>query len=118
MASVIGLLLIVILAGLVSPPVDAFTRCEYVYDYFPYCLDFLVGYRALATTRCCNHVKKLNFLAKHLLGPRLICECIEAMVRGMDPPLIAYNIDALPYQCSTQLSFPISSSMDCSTVPA
>lgn len=114
MARAIGFLLSLILAINSAPfPVAAFSRCEYVYEYFSYCLDFLVGYQPLVTKRCCNHVEKLNFIAQNLLGPRLICECIEAMVRGMDPLLIEYNIYALPFQCSTHLSFPISSSMDC-----
>lgn len=114
MARAVGILLVAILACSGPLLVAAFSRCQYVYEYFSYCLDFLVGYQPLVTRRCCNHVKKLNFIASHMLGPRLICRCIEAMVKGMDPPLIAYNIYALPFQCSTHLSFPISSSMDCS----
>ncbi|KAK4786686.1 hypothetical protein SAY86_010519 [Trapa natans] len=111
------LLVVAILAtcwGQWLPAAVAFNRCQYVYEYFSYCIDFLVGCQLVVPRQCCSHVRKLNFLAKHMLGPRLICNCIEAMVKGMEPPLIAYNIYALTLECSIHLSFPISSSMDCS----
>ncbi|GMY13833.1 non-specific lipid-transfer protein 13-like [Fagus crenata] len=51
--------------------------CDRVYQYFPYCLDFL------------------------------------DTVKGLQPPVIASNIQALPSKCHTNLSFPISESIDC-----
>ncbi|KFK36013.1 hypothetical protein AALP_AA4G066700 [Arabis alpina] len=38
------------------------------------------------------------------------------MTRGYTPPMLADKIQELPLLCNTHLSFPISSSMDCSTV--
>lgn len=92
---------------------DVNVLCEVVYDYFPYCLSFLMGYYPKPGKRCCDHINKLNILAKHRLGPVFICGCIEAMVKATNPPLLASRIHDLPLHCNTHLSFPISESMDC-----
>lgn len=95
------------------------SACERVFEYFTNCLGFLVensnanyGYdRHLQ--RCCQHVEKLNILAKHSIGPRFICRCIQVMVKGAAPALDPSRIQDLPLMCNTTLSFPISDSMDC-----
>ncbi|XP_065631932.1 non-specific lipid-transfer protein 13-like [Quercus suber] len=87
--------------------------CEHVFEYFPDCLAFLVGFYYVPTKICCRHVEKLNKLAKHGLGPRTICFCIQASVKGTQPRLLASRINSLPIMCHTHLSFPISDSMDC-----
>lgn len=89
--------------------------CEYVFTAFPYCLEFLTGLYYKPSRKCCNHIKKLNMIAKHRKGnAQRFCYCIEAMVRGTQPPLLASRIQQLPITCNTSLSFPISASMDCS----
>lgn len=88
--------------------------CEVVYEYFPSCLEFLVGYSSRPSPQCCYNVRVLNYVAKRVMDPRSICGCVEAMVRGTNPPLIASQIEELHVKCGTRLSFPISSSMDCS----
>ncbi|XP_054817142.1 non-specific lipid-transfer protein 13-like [Prosopis cineraria] len=102
----------------VAEPGDVYSTCERIFEYFNYCLEFLVGDPAFENPpkRCCSHVEKLNILAHHRTGPRKICWCIQLMVKGIAPPLIPYKIDDLPVLCGTHLSFPISDSMDCSTV--
>ena len=87
--------------------------CDRVYQYFPYCLDFLVGFYYKPSKKCCQHIEKINILAKHRLGPRYVCWCIQDTVKGLQPPVIASNIQALPSKCHTNLSFPISESIDC-----
>ena len=87
--------------------------CEPVFEYFPDCLAFLVGFYYVPTKICCRHVEKLNKLAKHGLGPQTICFCIQASVKGTQPRLLASRINSLPIMCHTHLSFPISDSMDC-----
>ena len=87
--------------------------CEPVFEYFPDCLAFLVGFYYVPTKICCRHVEKLNKLAKHGLGPQTICFCIQASVKGTEPRLLASRINSLPVMCHTHLSFPISDSMDC-----
>nr|KYP53395.1 Non-specific lipid-transfer protein 13 [Cajanus cajan] len=94
-----------------------FSACEPVFEYFPYCLEFLMGDPnfPVPSTRCCKHVAKLNTLAhSNRTGPRTICWCIEVMVRGMTPAMEPSKIQDLPLMCNTTLSFPISDSMDCS----
>ncbi|KAL0009216.1 hypothetical protein SO802_010718 [Lithocarpus litseifolius] len=90
--------------------------CEPVFEYFPDCLVFLVGFYYKPTKICCRHVERLNKLAKHGLGPRTICVCIQASVKGTQPRLLASRINSLPIMCHTHLSFPISDSMDCNKV--
>ena len=87
--------------------------CEPVFEYFPDCLAFLVGFYYKPTKICCRHLDKLNILAKHGLGPRTICFCIQASGKGTQPRLLASRINSLPIMCHTHLSFPISDSMDC-----
>ena len=90
--------------------------CEPVFEYFPDCLAFLVGFYCKPTKICCRHVDKLNILAKHGLGPRTICFCIQASGKGTQPRLLPSRINSLPIMCHTahtHLSFPISDSMDC-----
>ncbi|XP_006281881.2 non-specific lipid-transfer protein 13 [Capsella rubella] len=91
--------------------------CAYTYDYFAYCLDFLTGYYYKPGKKCCVHIAKLNVIANHKKeNPRLLCNCVEIMTRGYTPPMLADKIQQLPLLCNTHLSFPISSSMDCSKV--
>lgn len=90
--------------------------CAYTYDYFGYCLEFVTGNYYKPGKKCCVHIAKLNIIAKHKEeNPRLLCNCIEMMTRGYTPPMLADKIQELPLLCNTHLSFPISSSMDCST---
>ncbi|PNS94729.1 hypothetical protein POPTR_017G013200v4 [Populus trichocarpa] len=92
------------------------SKCEPVFEYFPYCLDFLTGYYNKPSKRCCDHIYKLNRLAKRGLGAQLICWCIEYMVRGTEPQIRADRISELPTKCQTHLSFPISEWKDCNTI--
>ncbi|KAJ0052359.1 hypothetical protein Pint_02298 [Pistacia integerrima] len=67
--------------------------CEMVFVSFPYCLEFLMGLYYKPSTKCCNHIKKLNTVAKQSEGNvRLLCNCIESMVREMQPLLQASRI--------------------------
>ncbi|CAJ1956574.1 unnamed protein product [Sphenostylis stenocarpa] len=72
-----------------------FAVCLPVFEYFPDCLEFLVGDPNFhwPPTRCCKNVVVLNKLARYATGPRIICWCIEVMVKGMTPPLIHLYID-------------------------
>ncbi|KAE9599866.1 putative plant lipid transfer protein/Par allergen [Lupinus albus] len=90
--------------------------CERIFEYFPYCLGFLVGDPnfGIPSKRCCQHIEKLNILANHRTGPTTICWCIQVMVKGVTPSLDPSKIQDLPPMCNTTLSFPISDSMDCS----
>ena len=124
MARILGILMIVLVLVLVSQSDIANANelevglsessCERIFEYFPYCLEFLVGDYNKPSRKCCNHVDKLNMLAKHRTGPRFICWCIQLMVKGKTPALIPSKIDDLPVLCNTHLSFPISDSMNCS----
>ncbi|KAJ6960986.1 hypothetical protein NC653_038862 [Populus alba x Populus x berolinensis] len=69
----------------------------------PYCLDFLTGYYNKPSKRCCDHIYKLNRLAKRGLGAQMICWCIEYMVRGTEPRIRADRISELPTKCQTHL---------------
>ncbi|XP_027343326.1 non-specific lipid-transfer protein 13-like [Abrus precatorius] len=93
----------------------AFSVCERIFEYFPYCLEFLVGDPNYdrPSKRCCQHITKLNILAHHRRGPRTICWCIQIMVKGMTPTLDPTRIQDLPLMCNTTLSFPISDSINC-----
>ncbi|KAG4968791.1 hypothetical protein JHK82_034494 [Glycine max] len=95
---------------------SAISACERIFEYFPNCLEFLVGdpNYVRPSRRCCQHVVKLNILARHRTGPRTICWCIQVMVKGMTPALVPSKIQDLPLMCHTTLSFPISDSIDCS----
>ncbi|KAK7290901.1 hypothetical protein RIF29_05673 [Crotalaria pallida] len=95
---------------------NAHSACERIIEYFTYCLGFVVDgpNYGCPLKRCCQHVEKLNILAKHRTGPRLICWCIQVMVKGVTPSLDPSRTQHLPLICNTTLSFPISDSMDCS----
>ncbi|XP_057455505.1 non-specific lipid-transfer protein 13-like [Lotus japonicus] len=100
-------------------PADAAsTVCERIFEYFTNCLQFLIGDSSYGRhmRRCCQHVDKLNILAKHRIGPGTVCWCIQVMVKGTTPALQSSKIRDLPHVCNTTLSFPISDSMDCSKV--
>ncbi|TKY48863.1 Non-specific lipid-transfer protein 13 [Spatholobus suberectus] len=111
-------LCVVSVSHMVEAKEATFSACERIFEYFPYCLEFLVGdpNYVRPSRRCCQHVVKLNILAHHRTGPRTICWCIQVMVKGMTPALDPSKIQDLPLMCNTTLSFPISDSMDCSRV--
>ncbi|XP_010522598.1 PREDICTED: non-specific lipid-transfer protein 13 [Tarenaya hassleriana] len=91
--------------------------CEYTYEYFPPCLHFLTGIYHKPSRRCCAHIDKLNRIARHRKeNPRLLCQCVQLITKGKQPSMLSDRIQDLPSLCNTRLSFPISSSMDCSTV--
>ncbi|KAJ6420446.1 hypothetical protein OIU84_027895 [Salix udensis] len=46
------------------------SQCELVFEYFPYCLEFLTGNYYKPSKRCCGHIYKLNRLANRGLGAR------------------------------------------------
>ncbi|KAI3439861.1 uncharacterized protein J3R85_004272 [Psidium guajava] len=115
MSQVVRTLLLALLAS-ASATASSHPTCKYVEEYFPDCLDFLVGTYYIPPERCCRSVGALNYMANHLMGPRVICQCIEAMVTRTNPPLMASRIESLPKFCATHLSFPISTAMDCSRV--
>jgi len=96
-----------------TPP---FSVCDPIFEYFPNCLEFLVGDPKISmpSAKCCEHMMLLNTLANYGVGPKAICWCIEIMVKGMQPPLVPSRIQDLPRMCYITLSFPISDSMDCS----
>ncbi|XP_039154825.1 uncharacterized protein LOC104456847 [Eucalyptus grandis] len=106
--------LLIVLSVSASAAASRHPSCKYVDEYFPDCLDYLVGTYFIPPEECCNSVGVLNYMAIHLMGPRVICQCIEARVMGTNPPLMPSRIEALPKYCGTHLSFPISSAMDCS----
>ncbi|XP_028761633.1 non-specific lipid-transfer protein 13-like [Neltuma alba] len=128
MARIVGIsiLTLVVVSGLdigeasgkgVAEAIDALA-CERIFEYFTYCMEFLVAAPDHETPprRCCTHIEKLNILAHHRTGPRRLCQCIELMVKGVAPPIVSDRVTALPIMCNTHLSFPISDSMDCSTI--
>ncbi|KAF3445120.1 hypothetical protein FNV43_RR14813 [Rhamnella rubrinervis] len=101
------------MAGDRDDQIMAESGCEPVFEHYPCCMEFLVGVKPEPPRRCCEHVVKLNRLAKEGMGAGRICWCIECMVRDTTPQLMASRIDALPIMCHTHLSFPISVNMDC-----
>ncbi|KAF8043324.1 hypothetical protein BT93_A1612 [Corymbia citriodora subsp. variegata] len=108
--------LLMVLCFSASAAASRHRTCQYVDEYFPDCFDYLVGYYTIPPQECCRGVGVLNYMAHHLMRPHVICRCIEAMVKGFKPQLMASRIEALPEYCGTHLSFPISVSMDCSRV--
>ncbi|KHN36636.1 non-specific lipid-transfer protein 13-like [Glycine soja] len=72
------------------------SACERIFEYFPNCLEFLVG-----GSKLCYALKKIIVLV---------------MVKGMTPALVPSKIQNLPLMCHTTLSFPVSDSIDCSKV--
>ena len=121
MAGSIGyqIMLLVVVSGFDMAHMNVYYDPGYdrVYEYFPYCVDFLTGLYYKLSKKCCQHIEKLNILAEHRTGRRWICWCIQDMVKGLQPPVLASCIQALPIMCHTHLSFPISDSMDCTKYP-
>ncbi|XP_037491140.1 non-specific lipid-transfer protein 13-like [Jatropha curcas] len=89
------------------------TMCDTVYDTFPSCLPYITARDSKPTEECCETVHQLNEEAKHGIGPRWICRCIESISKATEDRFNATRIDQLPLLCDTYLSFPISENMDC-----
>ena len=124
MAGSIGylIMLLVVVSGFDMAHMNVYYDPGYdrVYEYFPYCVDFLTESRGSTTNpqrNVVNTLRNLNILAEHRTGHRWICWCIQDMVKGLQPPVLASCIQALPIMCHTHLSFPISDSMDCTKYP-
>ncbi|XP_048233073.1 non-specific lipid-transfer protein 13-like isoform X2 [Ricinus communis] len=105
------LILILLMSSELIKITSVTSVCELVFQYFPDCMDFLSGKYYKPSKRCCLHIFKLNLIARHGIGPKWICWCIELMVTGW--PMNATRIQELPVKCHTRLSFPISERMDC-----
>ncbi|KAI4333967.1 hypothetical protein L6164_018712 [Bauhinia variegata] len=120
MACIVGILVLVLVLvsdlniGEPSQWPSSDSACDRIFEYFPYCLEFLVEDYYKPSRKCCNHIEKLNKLANHRTGPKFICWCIQLMIKGVTPALIPSKVDDLPKMCNPHLSFPISDSMNCS----
>ncbi|KAJ6366640.1 hypothetical protein OIU77_003094 [Salix suchowensis] len=113
MARIVGFLILAISAQAMAKfDVDP-DQCQVIFDNFPYCMDFLIGSNDWPSRQCCQRVYDFNALAKHGMGPRAICECIEIITVTIPMKLRVDRISDLPVRCSTHLSFPISEYMDC-----
>ncbi|KAJ6289506.1 hypothetical protein OIU76_025345 [Salix suchowensis] len=115
MARIVGFLILAISAQAMAKfDVDP-DQCQVIFDNFPYCMDFLIGSNDWPSRQCCQRVYDFNALAKHGMGPRAICECIEIITVTIPMKLRVDRISDLPVRCSTHLSFPISEYMDCNS---
>ncbi|KAF9679230.1 hypothetical protein SADUNF_Sadunf07G0118300 [Salix dunnii] len=113
MARIVGFLIFAISAQAMAKfDVDP-DQCQVIFDNFPYCMDFLIGSNDWPSRQCCQRVYDFNALAKHGMGPRAICECIEIITVTIPMKLRVDRISDLPVRCNTHLSFPISEYMDC-----
>ncbi|CAK7346058.1 unnamed protein product [Dovyalis caffra] len=92
--------------------------CSPVWGYFPYCAKYLGGLSHNPPKACCHNIRKLNEIAKKTKkGQKVVCFCIEAYMVPQDFRLKAARIKELPKKCHTDVMFPISERMDCSTQP-
>ncbi|KAJ6677584.1 hypothetical protein OIU85_008183 [Salix viminalis] len=113
MARIVGFLILAISAQAMAKfDVDP-DQCQVIFDNFPYCMDFLIGSNDWPSRQCCQRVYDFNALAKHGMGPRAICECIEIITVTIPMKLRVDRISDLPVRCNTHLSFPISEYVDC-----
>ncbi|CAK7322740.1 unnamed protein product [Dovyalis caffra] len=101
MARIVGFLILAISAQAMAEfDVDP-DQCQVIFDNFPYCTDFLIGSNDFPTSQCCQRVYDFNELAKHGMGPRDICECIEIVTRTIPMRLSADRISDLPVSNGT-----------------
>ncbi|KAK9905419.1 hypothetical protein M0R45_000172 [Rubus argutus] len=108
-------MIIVLICG--SAKGQASNFCAQTWNEFSNCMRFITGLFSQPSAQCCDSVRRLNMMAKsNENGPRNICQCIEDMSRTYGIPFVASIIQDLPIKCNAHLSFPISNSMNCTTM--
>ncbi|KAJ6677583.1 NON-SPECIFIC LIPID-TRANSFER PROTEIN 13 [Salix viminalis] len=76
MVRVVGFLLLLV-SGQAMVHQIRFDSCKIVSDKLSHCLDFLEGSHCKPSNQCCQSIYDLNAIARVVMGPRFICQCIE-----------------------------------------
>ncbi|KAL7086955.1 hypothetical protein ACP275_13G035300 [Erythranthe tilingii] len=103
----------------VSPDGNCGGPCKDVFDNFSACSEFIEGGACNdPSATCCQKIATLNAIVNQENGGRVrICRCIEFFsMYNASRPFVTSRIQELPLKCNTQLSFPISERMNCSSI--
>ncbi|KAJ6419011.1 hypothetical protein OIU84_029170 [Salix udensis] len=116
MVRVVGFLLLLV-SGQAMDHQIRFDSCKIVSDKLSHCLDFLEGSHCKPSNQCCQSIYDLNAIARVVMGPRFICQCIENVTTVLPTRIRPDRIGDLTVKCNTGNSFAISEYMDCNREP-
>ncbi|KAJ6366639.1 hypothetical protein OIU77_003093 [Salix suchowensis] len=114
MVRVVGFLLLLV-SGQAMAHQIRFDSCKIVSDKLSHCLDFLEGSLCKPSNQCCQSIYDLNAIARVVMGPRFICQCIENVTTVLPTRIRPDRIGDLTVKCDTGNSFAISEYMDCNS---
>uniref|UniRef100_A0ACD5XYF1 Uncharacterized protein n=1 Tax=Avena sativa TaxID=4498 RepID=A0ACD5XYF1_AVESA len=114
MARVALLVVFTVIAALVvAEKASAAVSCGDVTSAIAPCMSYATGKAATPSAGCCSGVKSLNGKASTAADRRTACGCLKTLA-GSSKSLNMGNAASIPSKCGVTVSFPISSSVDCS----
>ncbi|XP_078436362.1 non-specific lipid-transfer protein-like [Wolffia australiana] len=99
-----------------APYANAAITCGNVNRFIAPCTLFALGRVAQPSKVCCNGVAALKNAAATTADRRTSCGCLKSLA-GKTRGLLAGRISSLPGLCGVPLSFAVSPSIDCNTIP-
>ncbi|KAL5224345.1 hypothetical protein ABZP36_010984 [Zizania latifolia] len=105
----------VLAALVVAETASAAVTCGDVTSAIAPCLSYVMGRTGAPSSSCCGGVRTLNSKASTAADRRAACSCLKNMagsLRGVNMGSAA----TIPSKCGVAVSFPISTSVDCSKI--
>ena len=103
----------VLLALAAAEKSSAAVTCGYVTYTIGPCQPYVTGRAAAPSAGCCSGVRSLNGQASTAADRRAACGCLKNLA-GSFKGVNMGNAASIPGKCSVSVSFPISTSVDCS----
>ncbi|XP_047049540.1 non-specific lipid-transfer protein 3-like [Lolium rigidum] len=114
MARVALLVVFTVLAALAAAGrASAAVSCSDVTSAIAPCMSYAMGKAATPSAGCCSGVRSLNGKASTAADRRTACGCLKNLA-GSFKGVNMGNAASIPGKCSVSVSFPISTSVDCS----
>ncbi|GLJ47363.1 hypothetical protein SUGI_0999670 [Cryptomeria japonica] len=105
----------VCVAVIISGRVNAAISCSTVISDLRPCLSYVTGSAAKPSDACCSGVRSLNDAATTTADRQTACGCFKT-ISGIVPGFSWDRAGKLAAQCGVNVGFPITPSVDCSTV--
>uniref|UniRef100_A0A0D9XND3 Non-specific lipid-transfer protein n=1 Tax=Leersia perrieri TaxID=77586 RepID=A0A0D9XND3_9ORYZ len=111
----IALFAVVALVLVAAERSSAAVSCGDVSSAIAPCLSYVTGRMSSPSSSCCSGVRTLNGKASSSADRRTACSCLKSMA-GSIRSLNMGNAASIPSKCGVSVAFPISTSVDCSTI--
>ncbi|MED6122608.1 hypothetical protein PIB30_037098 [Stylosanthes scabra] len=99
------------------PKVAALMSCDEVKNDLMPCLSFVLFGGFMVPQECCNGARTVYGAAQTTPDRQAVCNCILNAIRGAPTtPFEVANAASIPPKCGLNVPYPITPSIDCSSI--